>query len=153
MAEASWATADGVPGGLGEYTLNVVNGDVTFDAARPLRGTGILVVTGDCTISSGSNSFFNGVVVVQGDLTVRAPAFLRGTIIASGDVDIAGTGGDYVEIDYDENIVVNLLTLMGQYRHTTAVYPLTYVLPDGTPDEIGGRRGTGGMGKKGKGSW
>jgi hypothetical protein len=149
MAEASYSNPAAVPASLGEYTLTVVTGDVVFDNARPLRGTGILVVIGNCTLAAGSNSFFNGLLYVQGNLVVRAPAFVRGTVIATASADIAGTGGDYVEIDYDSGIVVNLLTLMGQYRHTMAVYPVVPLLPDGTPDEIGGSQGSGGMGMGG----
>jgi hypothetical protein len=110
-----------------------------------------VVVLGDCFLASGSNSFFNGLLYVQGDLTMRAPAFVRGTVVATGSVDIQGTGGDYVEIDYDGSIVVNLLTLMGQYRYTKAVYPSVPLLPDGTADEAGGYLGTGGMGGGGGG--
>jgi hypothetical protein len=151
MAEASYADPTAVPGNVGEFTLTVISGDVTFDGSRPLRGTGIVVVLGDCFLASGSNSFFNGLLYVQGDLTMRAPAFVRGTVVATGSVDIQGTGGDYVEIDYDGSIVVNLLTLMGQYRYTKAVYPSVPLLPDGTADEAGGYLGTGGMGGGGGG--
>jgi hypothetical protein len=149
MADASYGTAAAVPASIGEYTLNVVNSAITFDATRPLRGTGVVVVLGDCTLSAGSNSFFNGLLYVQGNLTMRAPAFVRGTVVVTGTANISGTGGDYVEIDYDAGILVNLLTLMGQYRHTMAVYPARPLLPDGTPDEVGGNTGTGGMGMGG----
>jgi hypothetical protein len=146
MAEASYADPLSVPPSVGEYTLTVISSNVTFDSARPLRGTGIVVVVGDCTLSSGSNSFFNGLLYVTGRLTVRAPAYLRGTIVVGGVANLSGTGGDYAEIDYDSGILVNLLTLMGQYRRTTSIYPAVSILPDGTPDEIGGARGVGGMG-------
>jgi hypothetical protein len=149
MADASYADPAAVPGSIGEYTLNVVNGNVTFDSSRPLRGTGVVVVVGNCTIASGSNSFFNGLLYVQGNLTMRAPSFVRGTVVVTGAADIAGTGGDYVEIDYDSGILLNLLTLMGQYRHTMAVYPAVVLRPDGTPDEVGGLKGIGGMGMGG----
>jgi hypothetical protein len=146
MADASYTNPATVPGTMGDYTLTVVTGNVTFDATRPLRGTGVLVVVGNCTIASGSNSFFNGVLHVTGNLTLRGPSYVRGTIVVTGTCDVSGTGGDYVEVDYDQNIVVNLLTLMGQYRHTMAVYPAAPLLADGTPDELGGGRGSGGMG-------
>jgi hypothetical protein len=149
MAEASYADPTAVPGTLGEYTLTVITGNVTFDSGRPLRGTGVVVIIGNCTISAGSNSFFNGMLYVQGNLVVRAPAFVRGTVIVTGTANVSGTGGDYVELDYDSGILVNLLTLMGQYRHTMAIYPTVSLLPDGTPDEIGGGQGIGGMGTSG----
>jgi hypothetical protein len=152
MADASYSDGLDFPRNIGEYTLSVVEGDVAFDSSRPLRGTGIVVVTGDCTLSSGSNSFFNGLLYVQGDLTVRAPSFLRGTVVVQGSVNIAGTGGDYVEIDYDPSMVVSLLTLMGQYRHSMSLHAVIPTLSDGTPDEVagaGGERGIGGMGTGG----
>jgi hypothetical protein len=152
MADASYTNGADFPKNVGEYTLSVVEGDVTFDSTRPLRGTGIVVVTGDCTLSSGSNSFFNGLLYVQGDLTVRAPAFLRGTIVVGGGTNISGTGGDFVEIDYDSSMVVSLLTLMGQYRHSMSLHAVLPTLSDGTPDEVagaGGERGIGGMGTGG----
>jgi hypothetical protein len=152
MADASYADGADFPKNVGEYTLSVVEGNVTFDSTRPLRGTGIVVVTGSCTLSSGSNSFFNGLLYVQGNLTVRAPAFLRGTIVVQGSANISGTGGDFVEIDYDSSMVVSLLTLMGQYRHSMSLHAVLPTLPDGTPDEVagsGGERGLGGMGTGG----
>jgi hypothetical protein len=146
MAEASYSDPLSVPPSVGEYTLTVISSNVTFDLSRPLRGTGIVVVVGDCTIASGSNSFFNGLLYVTGKLTVRAPSYLRGSMMVGGIANVSGTGGDYAEIDYDSGILVNLLTLMGQYRRTTSIYPAVSILPDGTPDEIGGARGLGGMG-------
>jgi hypothetical protein len=149
MAEASYADALSVPKTVGEYTLTVIGSDIVFDGARPLRGTGIVLIEGDCTITSGSNSFFNGLLYVDGDLTLRAPAYIRGTIVVTGAVDVRGTGGDYVEMDYDPGMVVELLTLMGQYRRSTAIHRATTLRPDGTPDEIGQYRGIGGMGQGG----
>ena len=90
-------------------------------AAQPLRGTGIVIVLGSCTIQSGSNSWFSGLLWVQGALTVRAPCYLRGTLIAGGTVDVRGTGGDTAEVEHDAQILNNLLFLMGQYRHSKAV--------------------------------
>jgi hypothetical protein len=122
MADISTSDPDGVPGRLGDYSLVVVDGDIEFDAARPLRGTGIVVVLGDCRLRDGSNSFFNGLLWVGGNLEIRAPAYLRGTAIVQGSVDLRGLGGDYVEIDYDAGIIGELLSVMGQYRHTKAIY-------------------------------
>lgn len=107
---------------IGDYTLIVIEGDVTFDAARPLRGTGVVVVLGSCTLASGSNSFFNGLLWVRDNLTVRAPCYLRGSLIAGGTVDVRGTGGDYAEIDRDSAVVTELLRTMGQYRHSKSLY-------------------------------
>jgi len=122
MADLSTSDSSTVPAPLGDYTLNVIDGDVVFDAARPLRGTGVVVVLGDCTIGDGSNSFFGGLLWVGGDLTLRAPSYLRGTIIVQGRFSAQGTGGDYVEVDFDDGILGEILSLMGQYRHTKAIH-------------------------------
>jgi hypothetical protein len=150
-AEASYTDPASVPGTVGQYTLTVITGNIVFDGSRPLRGTGIVVIDGNCTLAAGSNSFFSGLLYVKGNLTLRSPAYLRGTLIVTGSVNVSGTGGDYVEIDYDPSTVSNLLTLMGQYRHSTVAHPVVPLLSDGTPDEVGGRRGTGGMGSGGGG--
>lgn len=135
MADASWSSPALFPDKIGDFTLNVVPGPITFDDARPLRGTGVVVVEGDCTIAAGSNSFFSGILYVQGKLTVRAPVYLRGTVIVTGTADIAGTGGDFSELNYDASILNEVLTMLGQYRFATASYDPSDVLPDGTPDE------------------
>ena len=124
MADLSTSDPTSLPSPIGNYSLTVVDGDVTFDEDRPLRGTGIVVINGNCTLSSSSNSFFSGLLWVAGDLTVRAPAYLRGVFIAGGDVDVRGVGGDYAEINYDDGIISELLFLMGQYRHSKAIYAL-----------------------------
>lgn len=139
MADISTAQGvDGLPQVIPDYNLVVVEGDVTFTADHPLRGTGVLVVNGNLTISDGSNSFFNGVIHVAGNLRLRAPAYLRGTIIARGSVDLAGTGGDYVEVEHDDGIISRLLTVMGQYRLSKANYVPGRVTEDGRPrDALG----------------
>lgn len=135
MADASWATAAAFPKKIGDFTLNVVPGPITFDDSRPLRGTGIVVVEGDATFVSGNNSFFNGLLVVRGNLNLRAPVYFRGTVVVTGAVDMSGTGGDYAELNYDDTILSEVLTILGQYRFSTATYAESNILPDGTPDE------------------
>jgi hypothetical protein len=135
MADASWATAANFPKRIGDFTLNIVPGPITFNDARPLRGTGIVVVEGNATFNAGNNAFFNGLLVVRGNLTLRAPVYLRGTVVVTGSVDMSGTGGDYSEVNYDSTILTEVLTILGQYRFSTATYEQANVLPDGTPDE------------------
>jgi hypothetical protein len=122
MADVSTDDPAVIPSPIGDHTLVVVDGDVVFTEARPLRGTGAVVVLGDCTLASGSNSFFSGLLYVVGDLTVRAPAYVRGVVIATGAVDVAGTGGDTAELQHDEAILAELLRYLGQYRHSKAVF-------------------------------
>jgi len=123
-AAAAYATEDAsdLPNPLPPLSLVVIEGDATFDDARPLRGTAIVVVTGNCTIATGSNSFFGGVLWVGGDLTVRAPALLTGTVIVGGRADLRGLGGDHVELQQDDDVVRRLLQNLGQYRFTQAIH-------------------------------
>lgn len=111
----------GLPPELPEYGLVMIEGNAIFDAARPLRGTGILIVRGDLTIAAGSNSFFNGLIYVEGDVTIQAPALVRGIVVAKSACNVSGVG-DYAEIDYDAAIIDQLLVYMGQYRFSRAVY-------------------------------
>jgi Tfp pilus assembly protein PilX len=135
MADGSYTTTTNFPSPIGDYTLHVMEGAITFDATQPLRGTGVVVVVGNCTLAASSNSFFNGVLYVQGNLQIRAPVYLRGTVIVTGSVDIAGTGGDYSELIYDGAMISQVLKTMGQYRFSTAPYQPARLLPDGTADE------------------
>ena len=125
----------GVPTPIPDFSLIVIEGDVTFDATNPLRGTAVVIVHGDVTIASGSNSFFSGVLHASGDITMRGPAYMRGTLIANGRVDLMGTGGDYVEIDHDPDGISRLLQVMGQYRLSKTTYRPGAVLADGRPME------------------
>ena len=137
MADIS--TSDPVHGLRGEvpsFGLVVIKGNVTFDATRPLRGTGVVIVDGDCTLAPGSNSFFNGLLYVRGDFEARAPAFLRGTVIVKGTADMRGTGGDYCELEYDSSMIGTLLSQMGQYRYSKAPYAPAPLLRDGRPTEL-----------------
>ena len=124
MADLSTADESVVPADLGEFTLTVIEADTIFTAARPLRGTGVVIIHGSCVIESGSNSFFNGLLWVSGDLEIRAPSYLRGIFVCTGSVDVRGTGGDYAEIDYDDKIIDDLLVRMGRYRTSKSVYAL-----------------------------
>jgi hypothetical protein len=125
------------PSPIGQDTLHVVPGTITFDATRPLKGTGVVIVLGDCSIVAGSNSFFNGVLYVQGNLTIRGPVYLRGSVISTGGIDIAGSGGDFSELIYDGPLIKQILTLIGQYRFSTGTFNPPTSLPDGLPDENG----------------
>ena len=134
MADLSTMDARILPGDLGEFTLTVVEDDVVFDAARPLRGTGVVVIQGSCAIVGGSNSFFNGLLWVRDDLSILAPVYLRGLCVSEGSVDVRGTGGDYSELDYDDKIIDDLLVRMGRYRRSKSLF----VLGDRVPGASGG---------------
>ena len=123
MSDASSTAAKGVPERITDYTLVTLEGDVVYGPDHPLVGKGILAVRGSLTVEPGSNSFFTGMIYVDGDVVLRAPAYVRGTIIATGHVLVEGTGVDYVEIEHDSEVISDLLTVMGQYLVTRAIYP------------------------------
>ena len=131
MADLSTSDVSVVPSDLGEYTLTVIEGDIAFTSARPLRGTGVVIVDGDCSIEGGSNSFFNGLLWVRGDLSVRAPVYLRGLCVSRSRIDIRGTGGDYAELEYDDKIIDDLMVRMGRYRTSKSVFAIGELTPIG----------------------
>ncbi len=99
---------------------------LTFDAAKPLKGSGIVYVEGDLTIAPGSNSFFSGFLYVTGNLTVAAPCLLRGTVVVLGGFRIEGSG-DYAEIEYDDGLLNDLMVRVGRYRFSRAIHPAELV--------------------------
>jgi len=109
-------------------SLVVVNGNVTFDSATPLRGTGVVVVRGNAIVEASAKNFFNGVLYVEGDLTFKAPSLLRGTVICRGSVRVEGLG-DVAEIEYDREFIESLMLSMGQYRISKAIRYTTHHLP------------------------
>ena len=56
--------------------------DLVFNAARPLRGSGIIYVRGNVTIASSSNTFFTGFIYLTGNLTMGAPSSINGLVMA-----------------------------------------------------------------------
>lgn len=97
------------------YRIIYVAGNITFDINRPLEGTDILVVNGNLTVAASSNSVFNGLVYVTGTTTINAPTLIRGAIVGNGPIVLAGAG-DFVEVDYDPDVLTTLLQRLGQYR-------------------------------------
>ncbi len=120
LADEVVADPNKVPSPLPQEKLIVIEGNVTFDDARPLRGTGVLYVEGDLTIAASPLNFFNGLLYVDGDVTVRAPSVVRGSIVATGTVSVSGAG-DYAEVEYDSGVLGALMLSMGQYRISKAI--------------------------------
>jgi len=81
-------------------------------------------VTGNLTIAASSNSVFNGIIYVRdGNCQIDAPAIVRGAIVGNLQVHLIGSG-DYVEVDYDPDVLAQVLQTLGQYRFskpTTAI--------------------------------
>ena len=112
-----------LPSELPQYGLIYFKGNATFDSSHPLVGAGILFVEGNLTIDSNSNSFYGGVIYVQGNYIQRSPSLVKGLVIVTGTSSLSGTG-DFAELDYDPNILNQVLMFMGQYRFSK---PITFV--------------------------
>jgi hypothetical protein len=97
------------------------NNTVGFDAAKPLRGTALVVIKGNTTIQQGSNSDFSGMLYVEGNLTVREVSTIRGSVVCTGNVTVQGSGANqYATIQYDGNVLNQLLGRIGNYTMANA---------------------------------
>jgi hypothetical protein len=63
---------------------------VTFNAAKPFSGAGLMYVDGNMVVEgvTGKPSTYNGVLIVTGDLTMTAPATVMGAVMAKGKVSL-----------------------------------------------------------------
>jgi len=156
LADISSSRLAGTPDDIPDGWLVVLERDVTYDAELPLLGSGVLVVKGNLMIAADSKSYFSGVLYVDGDVTIYGPALIRGTIIATGRVNLQGSAGDYVELENEPATVSRILGSMSQYRFSRAVYTPDRRLLDTAltlsdpwapaPDRGGGGGGVGGGG-------
>jgi Tfp pilus assembly protein PilX len=117
-----------LPNPMPAMSLIIINGNATFDAARSLVGSGILVVYGDLNLSGQNNSSYSGIVYVTGKFTMDQPSLISGAVIvgngvSSGAVSIGnGGGGDVAEVDYDPSMISQITSQMGQYRFSRGMY-------------------------------
>ncbi|HSE39205.1 MAG TPA: hypothetical protein VLH08_00445 [Acidobacteriota bacterium] len=111
-ADASPTSVAGLPPSWA-MKLYVVENDATFTTLQPLMGSGVLVVIGDLFIPAGSN--YQGLIYVTGDYTQEGPSLVSGSVIAKGAVTLSGAG-DFAEVDYDNNIIIQVQAEMIQYR-------------------------------------
>lgn len=93
---------------------------MTFSAARPLRGTGVVVFLGNVTVQAGSYSAFSGLLYVQGNLSVREPAEIQGAVVVTGTTTLLGSS-DFATITYDDGILNSLRHELGSYRLSGAM--------------------------------
>src|SRR5206468_4614096 len=93
-----------LPDPLPPMSLVIVKGNTTFNPGKRLTGSGIFIVMGNLILNPQSNSFYNGVIWVGGNLVIAPPTQISGTVIANGNVQLAG-GSDVSEIDYDAGIL------------------------------------------------
>ncbi len=120
LADQYTSDPTGITSPLPSDKLIYMDGDITFDASRPLDGTAVLVVNGNVTVAASTNAVFNGLLYVNGSCTINAPALVRGVVVTNGGLTLTGTG-DYVEVDYDDAILGQLLNTLGQYRYSRPV--------------------------------
>lgn len=122
MADIAVSDIADLPATIGDGALVTIDGDVVWDDSMPMRGTGVVVVRGNVTYASGSNSFFSGLLFVDGHLEMKAPCYIRGSVIGTGDATVLGTGGDYAEIEWDPDLVNELISRLSRYRLSKAPY-------------------------------
>ncbi len=101
---------------LPSYKIVYVDGNITFNSSRSLEGTAILVVNGNLTVAASSNSVFNGLIYCTGNIQINAPTLIRGVVVGGSSINLIGSG-DYVEVDYDPDVLGDLLQRLGQYRY------------------------------------
>jgi len=120
MADYVVSAAIDFPNPVPIDTVVVAHTPMTFTAASPLKGTGVVVCIGNTTIGQGSYSSFSGLLYVQGNLTMREPCEIQGAVVVTGTVRIEGNL-DYATIQYDDAILQHLRQELGTYRLSSAV--------------------------------
>src|SRR5262249_770496 len=120
MADSTITDPNDFPSPIPKETLVVADSPLTFTAARPLSGPGIVVVNAAATISPSSYSSFSGLLYVAGSLTLREPSELQGAVVVTGGVTVQGAS-DYSTITFDDGIVNRLRQTLGTYRLASSV--------------------------------
>jgi len=120
LADDVYTNPSEFPAPVPQDSLLIMEGDLTFNDTRPLRGSGVIYVDGNVVVDASPRNFFNGMLYVTGNLMVRAPSIVRGTIVARGSIRVEGSG-DYAEIEYDKKVLSALMVSMGQYRISKAI--------------------------------
>ena len=93
---------------------------LTFTDKFPLSGRAIVYVKGDVVFAQNTKSFFSGMLYVDGDLTMREPLEINGVVICTGSVQLIGNS-DFISINYDDETLNGLRTVIGQYRTSAAI--------------------------------
>lgn len=120
MADYYVSSAVDFPSPVPVDTLVFCNTGMTFTAAQPLKGTGVVAIVGNTTIDVGSYSAFSGLLYVQGNLTIREPSEIQGAVVATGTVTVQGAS-DYATVTYDDGILNHLRQELGTYRLSSAL--------------------------------
>ncbi len=120
MADYVVTAAADFPSPVPIDTLVLSTTGMTFTAAQPLKGTGVVAIIGNTTIGQGSYSAFSGLLYVQGNLTIREPSEIQGAVVVTGTVNVQGAS-DYATITYDDAILSHLRQELGTYRLSSAM--------------------------------
>jgi hypothetical protein len=131
LANIEATSVAALPAALPDMNLIILNDPAdqnktyTFDSARPLTGTGILVVFGNLVIAPNSNSIYSGVIFVRGGYNQSAPSTINGTVIV--DTNVARTvvlqgAGENSIIRYDQNLLDFVARRMGLYNESRSPY-------------------------------
>ncbi len=120
MADYVVTTAADFPSPVPVDTLVLSTVGMTFTAAQPLKGTGVVAIVGNTTIGQGSYSAFSGLLYVQGNLTIREPSEIQGAVVVTGTITVQGAS-DYATVTYDDSILAHLRQELGTYRLSSAV--------------------------------
>jgi hypothetical protein len=115
MANYVVTSATDFPSPVPTNTLLVCDVPMTFTAAQPLKGTGVVVFNSNVTIAPSSYSNFNGLIYVAGNFAMREPSEVAGSLVVLGTCTIQGNA-DTSSISYDEGILHALRTELGSYR-------------------------------------
>ena len=113
-----------LPDPMPTMSLIVVRGNATFNPTKRLTGSGIFVVLGNLTLNPQSNAFYNGLIWVGGTLVVSPPSSITGSVIANGNVQLAG-GSEIAEIDYDASILDQIRLQKGNYLFSRTPWIVT----------------------------
>lgn len=124
MADVVADNESQLPNPLPDMSLVVVRGNATFNSVRPLKGSGILIVLGNLVLNPQSNAFYSGVIWVGGTFVATPPGTINGSVVANGNVQIAG-GSDVVEINYDGAIIKQIRLQMGSYLFSRSPWMVT----------------------------
>ncbi|HLQ38451.1 MAG TPA: hypothetical protein VK348_11660, partial [Planctomycetota bacterium] len=120
MADYVTSDINDFPNDVPTGKLVIFDGNLTLDASRTLRGTGVLVVNGNLTIQQNNQAAFNGMIYVAGNFVLREPAEINGTVIVTGSATIQG-GSDLANVIYDGRILQYLRQLIGSYRTSSTI--------------------------------
>lgn len=120
MADYYVTTAADFPSPVPMDAVVMCTTGMTFSAAKPLKGTGVVAVVGNTTIGQGTYSAFSGLLYVQGNLTVREPCEIQGAVVVTGSVRVEGSS-DWVTLTYDDSILAHLRQEVGTYRLSSAI--------------------------------